>query len=126
MNCFNHRASDAVGICKHCNKALCHDCLTDTGDGLACTATCVDDVRMLNALIVRNRKTISAQKSNAYLSSLFLGGMGAIFLAFGLSGVPNPSLPIAMGIGFVGFAILHGVRIRRWLLSVDRTNSSES
>lgn len=54
------------------------------------------------------------------------GGMGVVFLAFGLSGVPNSSLPIAMGAGFVGFAVLHAVRIRVWLQSVERNNRTDA
>ena len=118
MNCFRHGTA-AVGICKHCSKGVCHECVTDTGDGLACTATCVDDVKMLNYLIDRSRVTSAAQKGNAYLSSVFLMLMGIIFLAFGLSGVRNASLPISMGIGLVGFALVHYLRIRRWLANLD-------
>lgn len=41
--------------------------------------------------------------------------MGAIFLIFGLSGVTNASLPVAMGIGLLGFALLYTLKIRNWL-----------
>lgn len=115
MNCFNHTSKTAVGICKHCNKAICHECTTDTGDGLACTETCVETVRDLNVLINRNRKTVSAQRKNAYLSPIFFGVMGAIFLVFGLSGVQNAPFPIAMGIGLLIFAFLYAAKIRNWL-----------
>jgi len=115
MNCFNHSNEPAVGICKHCNKAICHKCTTDTGDGIACTETCVETVHALNSLIDRNRHTVSTQQKNAYISPAFLGMTGAIFLIFGLSGVQNAPLPIAMGIGLLFFALLYTLKIRTWL-----------
>ena len=118
MNCFNHDAIAAVGICKHCNKALCHDCLTDTTNGLACTATCVESVNTLNYLIDRSRKTATAQRGNAYLTSILLGVMGVIFLAFGVQGGRNASLPLAMGIGMVGLSIVYAFRMRKWIKSL--------
>jgi hypothetical protein len=27
MNCFTHETKNAVGICKQCNKGLCHECV---------------------------------------------------------------------------------------------------
>ena len=115
MNCYRHSSDPAVGICKHCHKALCHECATDTGDGIACTATCVETVHALNGLIDRNRKTVAAQQKNAYILPAFLGVIGTIFLIFGLSGVRNAPLPIAMGVGLIGFALLFAHKIRIWL-----------
>ena len=75
----------------------------------------METVRDLNVLINRNRKTVSAQRKNAYLSPIFFGVMGAIFLVFGLSGVQNAPFPIAMGIGLLIFAFLYAAKIRNWL-----------
>ena len=41
--------------------------------------------------------------------------MGAVFLLFGLSGVNNAPLPIAIGIGLLVFAILNAIKIKNWL-----------
>ena len=41
--------------------------------------------------------------------------MGAIFLVFGLSGVQNAPLPIAMGVGLLLFALLNAIKIKKWL-----------
>jgi hypothetical protein len=54
------------------------------------------------------------QKSGGYLGSVFLGAMGTIFLMFGLSGVPNASLPISMGIGLLIFAVVFAARTFAW------------
>ena len=65
MKCYNHEDADAVAICKNCNKALCHRCATDVGNGVACAGSCEDEVRALNELILRNR-TASQRTGYAY------------------------------------------------------------
>tara|TARA_B100001564_G_C20628495_1_gene665882 strand:- start:896 stop:1282 length:387 start_codon:yes stop_codon:yes gene_type:complete len=27
VHCFNHKSKNAVGVCKNCQKGLCHDCI---------------------------------------------------------------------------------------------------
>ena len=44
MNCFNHRDTTAVGVCKACGKALCSDCLAEVEGGLACKDNCESKV----------------------------------------------------------------------------------
>ena len=74
MKCFNHGGSDAVAICKNCNKALCRSCAVDVGNGVACTGACEQEVRMLNELIRRNQtaaqKTGYAYQRNAVVCAL--------------------------------------------------------
>lgn len=65
MKCFNHESMDAVAICKNCNKALCHTCAVDVGNGVACAGACEQEVIALNELIRRNR-TAAARTSYAY------------------------------------------------------------
>ena len=74
MKCFNHEGVDAVAICKNCNKALCHNCAIDVGNGVACTGQCEGEVRALNELIRRNRtaaqRTGYAYQRNAIVCAL--------------------------------------------------------
>ncbi len=65
MKCFNHEVVDAVAICKNCNKALCHSCAVDVGNGVACPGLCEEEVKALNELIRRNR-TASQRTGYAY------------------------------------------------------------
>jgi len=65
MKCFNHEGDDAVAICKNCNKALCHACAVDVGNGLSCVGPCEQEVTALNELIRRNR-TAAQRTSYAY------------------------------------------------------------
>ena len=40
MHCFNHNSSQAVGICKSCQKGLCSDCAVETSAGITCSGAC--------------------------------------------------------------------------------------
>jgi hypothetical protein len=80
MNCYNHRSVPAVAICKNCNKGLCPDCLTEVDNGIACTATCVEDVNTINKLINTNKGS-TARVAGSYTRTAFIyGAMGLLFL----------------------------------------------
>jgi hypothetical protein len=55
MKCYNHQNVDAVGVCKNCRKGICHDCLTDVGNGIACTDSCITEVTDINRKLMRQR-----------------------------------------------------------------------
>ncbi len=80
MKCYNHADVDAVGTCKTCYKGICHSCLTDVGNGIACTATCVEEVKEINSLIERNKNIYKkASKTNTNRGYLYTG-IGLIFI----------------------------------------------
>lgn len=80
MNCFNHVTTPAVAICKNCNKGLCPDCLTEIKNGIACTATCIGEVKSINELIERN-KNLSKRAVSTYNRTVFIyGSMGLLFI----------------------------------------------
>ena len=84
MKCFNHDGSDAVAICKNCNRALCHACAVDVGNGVACAGECEREVRAINELIRRNQtasqKTGYAYQRNAIVCALI--ALVFVYLAF--------------------------------------------
>ncbi len=59
MKCFNHIDQDAIGSCKSCCKGLCVECAHDTGEGLACKETCINDVKEINEIMDRSKKIYS-------------------------------------------------------------------
>ena len=82
MKCFNHHETDAVGMCKHCHKGLCNECLTVTTGGVACTATCADVVTRVDSLV---RKNVNASRSKVLLiTPVFLFLIGAVFIYLGV------------------------------------------
>lgn len=108
MNCFNHNDTEALGTCKHCNKGICKSCLTDTGDGLACTATCVEQVEMLNSLVRKNQrihKTTTGAGNSAALLYISIGSLSLLTTLLWLKRLD----PFLIGFGIV--CIVYGIYI---------------
>lgn len=84
MKCFYHNNSDAVGICKNCNKGICVACAVEVGNGLACGGRCEAEVGAVNELIQRN-KASHQKTSGAYAQyALWLTLAGMVFIGYGL------------------------------------------
>ena len=81
MKCFNHQGVDAVAICKNCNKALCHNCAADVGNGVACIGPCEEEVKALNELIRRNR-TAAQRTGYAYHRNAIVCSLLALIFAY--------------------------------------------
>lgn len=84
MNCYNHRTVAAIGVCKNCNKGLCPDCITDVENGIACTTTCVEEVKTLNALINKNKNATDRVSSSYNRSAFIYFAVGILFISTGL------------------------------------------
>ena len=92
MKCFYHQGVDAVGLCKSCSKGLCLACALDTGNGLACQASCGERVRSLNQLVDRNirlspasEQLLGKQPRGYLISGVFGIFAGGLFMMLGQS-----------------------------------------
>ena len=103
MHCFNHPVQ-AIGVCKHCQRALCKACCTDLGHGLACKDNHEAEVKHYNDLIENAKRTYESAPRTSYFLPIFLIGMGAMFSYFGLKRGFDDFATI-MGFGFIGFGI---------------------
>lgn len=123
MKCYLHNDRDAIGVCKACSKGVCSECAHDTGNGLACKETCIEEVQAINEIISRNKQIYSiGSKSNImssgvimyFLFAALFGGWGAY------SSIVRGSVdgfPLLMGagmlvIGFIAFARQKKLNIR--------------
>ena len=84
MNCYYHPGQPAAGICKHCQRGLCTDCITEVGDILACKDRHEEQVRALNALTTRNLLQAGRVGSNYLRNAIFYLLSGVLFAGFGL------------------------------------------
>lgn len=61
MKCFEHEEQDAVGVCRVCHKAVCHDCYIIAKGNLACSDECKlimeDDLEIHEILMDGHRKS---------------------------------------------------------------------
>ena len=82
MKCYYHHNSEAIAICKSCNRALCESCAADVHPGTACINRCEKDVEELNTVIERGKsayqKTGKAYKRNSI--ALLLSGLVFTFM----------------------------------------------
>jgi hypothetical protein len=94
MKCFNHQGVYAVAICKNCNKAICHGCAVDVGNGIACSGPCEDEVRAINELIRRNQ-TASQRTGYAYeRNALVCGLIGLAFVYLSVTAYQSDRSPL--------------------------------
>jgi len=105
MKCYNHPLNDAVGICKNCNKGLCKECIIEVENGIACKETCVEEVKLINSLINRNKKAYRHTACTFYRTGYIYGGLGLVFIFFGIFEGPKYFL-IVSGIIFILGAII--------------------
>ncbi|MES2800703.1 MAG: hypothetical protein V4638_11850 [Bacteroidota bacterium] len=102
MNCYNHHDQSAIGICKSCHKGICEDCLTDVGNGIACSASCVEDVKALNALVNKNKQAHVVHNAMPLfyilVGALFLVGPYMVYKRFDPFAITFGALLISFGI----------------------------
>lgn len=84
MKCYNYNEVDVLGTCKACSKGICKQCLTDVGNGIACTATCIEEVEQINQLVEKN-KTIYKRTAKANIRrGIFYSITGFAFIFINL------------------------------------------
>ncbi|NVO10811.1 MAG: hypothetical protein HXX16_12665 [Bacteroidales bacterium] len=106
MKCFNHPTIDAIGICKNCNKGLCKDCLTEVENGIACTSTCIEEVKLINSLIKRNKKSYKTASGAYYRNAFIYAFFGLVFIVFGIISDGLMAFTIIIGVVFfIGAAL---------------------
>ena len=84
MKCFNHSSVDAVGVCRSCGRALCHECITEVGLSCSCKGQCESVVAAMNDLVERGRTAYQKSSATQMRSGVFVVLLGGLFLFFGI------------------------------------------
>ncbi|MDY3553114.1 hypothetical protein R5W24_002206 [Gemmata sp. JC717] len=107
MQCFAHRGSVAVGLCKSCGKGVCSDCVNDTGVGLACRDDeCGERVLLLDRIVANNARVMRTANSQTRSSGLLLLLMGLVLLGLGCWGYLSDSWLLMIMFGACGALFL--------------------
>jgi len=111
MRCFNHAEVRAVGLCKNCGKGICHECLVDLGNGLACKPQCEERVSILieysQLAVKQGLHSLKRGDAQAKNSAFFLQAIGALFFGVGIfqfvsyGNSPIDIVPITLGVFFL-------------------------
>lgn len=81
MRCFYHHDHDAVGLCKHCSRALCPDCVAEVEGGLACKGRHEAIVEQVSLLVKRNAN-VQGRSPTLQLVQLAIYSLATILFGF--------------------------------------------
>jgi hypothetical protein len=99
MECFNHDAIQAVGLCRSCNKAVCKSCALVFPKGMACSEACEKDAKELIETNERSKKIygIGDYKTNKLASGVLVWILLSVvmWIAFSVSYFLGDSLDIS-------------------------------
>lgn len=84
MKCFNHSEIDAVGVCKSCGRALCHDCIAEVGLSCSCKGRCEADVASLNDITERGKTVYQKHSAFYWWTGIFALMLGILFAGPGI------------------------------------------
>ncbi|HEX8990061.1 MAG TPA: hypothetical protein VF784_00145 [Anaerolineales bacterium] len=115
VNCFYHPEVSAIGVCKHCGRGLCGQCVAVVDDTLACKDRHEEKVRAVNLLA--DRSAVQAKRAGAgYVrNAVFYGLVGTLFAVFG-----------AVQLRFLGLQAVFFMLIGLFLLYAAVANFLES
>ncbi|MGD8592015.1 MAG: hypothetical protein PVF82_04240 [Gammaproteobacteria bacterium] len=123
MKCYTHHDTEALGVCKACNKAVCTNCVIDTGRGLACSEACVKEINDYNEMMDRSKRMYSIGSGSRLPPTgiIFLLFFGVMFTSFGTynSIVRDRAdfFTIVLGTGFLVIALITYIRTRKLKLN---------
>jgi hypothetical protein len=97
VKCYYHTGSDAVAVCKNCNRGVCPDCAANVVNGTACVNRCEAEVLAINEVVQRN-KTGYQKASGAYARNAVLYlVLGLIMVGIGALTMPSGLVMLALG-----------------------------
>lgn len=118
MKCFQHASSDAVGICRNCQRGLCPDCVALVGVSVACKGRCETAVERVSAMVDRaaagRPARLNADTFRALSNWMFVGAL----LMLGVMWAASDGAPPLVAYGAPLFLVLGGYSCRsiasRW------------
>jgi hypothetical protein len=129
MKCHLHNSNEAIGVCAHCGRALCRECVTSPAPlRLACSTACAEETKRLETaielLVERSTQNARASAAYCYLSAVLSGG-AAVAAWFWL---PSPFLMTFAGGSALVLAAAgywHGRAARRGFSAKARRNAPD-
>ena len=116
MHCYRHPEQQAIAICKHCGKATCGDCCNDTGQGIACSSDCEQELQETHQLQQRLKRSLGVGMNApmpASIPTYFFFGLilllSGIYLSFTRPTIDYLTLAVA-----AVFFVMSGVSYKRY------------
>jgi hypothetical protein len=105
VNCFNHRTTSAVALCRGCGKGLCPGCANDTGQGVACRDSCETRVIMIGKMLDNTGRATKAANFNLRVFAVSGFITGSVFLGIGALMYLNGQAILALILGAFGLPL---------------------
>ena len=121
MKCFNHPTVDAVGVCKSCGRALCHDCIAEVGLSCSCKGRCESMVTTLNDMVQRGSTAYLKTSASYRRIGILVVLLGCVFFLSGIGGLfsQDPSTRTWAYFTLVGGALFGGMGVS-YLISAKK------
>lgn len=124
MKCFYSPEQDAVGLCKHCARALCLDCHAEIQGLLACKGHCEAEVQLIHDTEQSRRQVLGRVGSDTRVQSTLQLTGGVVLIALTpllwTFGKQFPAYSIAAYVMAVSGLIVIGLAIRNFKISRER------
>jgi hypothetical protein len=93
MKCFKHASVEAIALCRHCGRAVCHDCIPDeTVAQIVCSEACAlalaRDAKAVQMVLDKSTQNAKASAFYCYLTS----GLSAAAAVAAWFMLPSPFL----------------------------------
>ena len=125
MKCRTHLDNEAIGLCKHCHRFICEECLLDTGWGIVCSKACADELEVSRKIVADSEAAIAEHKTSTqiYMDALIANKkhhssmLGTWLLFFAASVVKSTSYgdsdyAITFGVIFFVFILFSLLKIK--------------
>ncbi len=113
MHCYFHVDRPAIGLCKHCQRALCTECAVALDDVLACKNRHEEQVRMVLQWQRLGLRQSERTKAGYVRNAIFYCVVGMLFVGFGLAQYRFLGLQAIFFI-LIGGALLYAASANLW------------
>jgi hypothetical protein len=116
MLCYRHQEKNAVAVCANCGKATCPDCCNDTGQGIACSSDCAQEIQESCQLKQRLKQSLGVGVNPpmpASVSTYFFFGLILLVTGIYLS-YTRPEIDYLTVAVSAVFFVMSGVSYKRY------------
>ena len=108
MKCFIHENEDAVGVCKHCSKAVCKKCAVPNDlNFLVCSEACKQEAILYQVMMEKSKMAYGLKPGRLPATIIVYLLIGVVFVLFGFITISFSAewvyglLPLIFGVVFI-------------------------
>ncbi len=106
MNCFQHEDQDAQGVCTHCGKALCKNCIDYTQGKVYCQSLCATQAHEETWNTIFEVDNLLKRHSHKTVVYIFRGALALFVIGVLAIALLLDSTEFLQGAFFIGCIVL--------------------